>query len=807
MLRGHCWRLRVSEMSRSLSLSEKKCSSRWKVTWRELQEGNFTRSITICWSRPQKIIWDLAARTLWFQSAVLSAFSILSIALNPVNGDAAFGFADGSVKVFACLDGYAKEITAFNVENYVQKTLRKQQEEEKEVRREKPSVISSLPPWARGANAQSATASFDTTGSYGSIESPGQPDLNDADEINVDVSYPVLSMTYVCADRNVSGHSAPKKEFQFSSKHDRELLDYKQFLAVGIPGYLLCVNAYSFKIGIVHAFQQSLERKRQSLDPIFVAKDFCFHHSPWSTCLCCGVISAFQPCFTMLNVVTPSSDTSGPSGNQTETNDYQIPPFEDPSATDDNNERVSVIPRGPPPKDSVLNLPPLSAKKTPPKGAKSLDKPVTFHTRIKSSGYGSSPAPFGLRRTARKSLADSRVKGSNSSTSVGSYLKEYPTNCGLLQHYQPKHALPPKTLHQGAILHIEYSSDAKWLATSGNDRVAQACKLPFSRFNGEGSVFVGHDQAVRAVHWSQNDRMLVTVGGDKTSRLWTAESDTPLLTLQGIAPPSSIAAAAAALGSMSSAKRNTRQDIVEAHFFYMDKFLLSGCGNVARLHQFELDEVYARALSSKTNPSKKKNDVEVLENQSRKKRVAQWSFDEMQSITSLACVNGAFLSSVVVIAGSDRSIRVLDVGAGGGGRTVRVVRDAHSRAAHTVALPRPTCYTSHPSNFYDLLLSSAPDSTTHLWDIRADNCVMRFCEHVNRVHTLGVAFSPCMRYVATGSEDRVAYIYDIRTGRRLVKLKGHTDVVTSVAFNPLHPQLATAACDGTVRFYSSITSD
>ncbi|KAE9041530.1 hypothetical protein PR001_g6572 [Phytophthora rubi] len=420
-------------------------------------------------------IWDLATRTLWFQSAVLSAFSILSIALNPVNGDAAFGFADGSVKIFALLDRYAKELTAFNVENFMRKSLRKIQETEDEARQDMPQVISSLPPWARSQRAQKNSTGVSVSASYGSVDGIPQ---SDEDQGNTEISCPVLSMNDACS-----------------------------------------------------------------------------------------------------------------------------------------------------------------------------------------------------------------------------------------------------------------------------------------------------------------------------------------LTLEGIAPPSDIAAAAAAMGSMSSAKKATRQEIVEARFFYMDKFLLSACGNLVRLHQFELDEAFARASSSKAKPAKKKNDVEILENRSCKKRVAQWSFGDMQSVTSLACVNGAFLSSVAVLAGSDRSIRVLDVGAGGGGRTVRVVRDAHSRAAHTVALPRPTCYTSHPSNFYDLMLSSAADSTTHLWDIRADNCVMRFCEHVNRVHTLGVAFSPCMRYVATGSEDRAAYIYDIRTGRRLVKIKGHSEVVTSVAFNPLHPQLATASIDGTVRFYSSKRSD
>jgi WD40 repeat protein len=683
-------------------------------------------------------------------------------------------------------------------------------EAEEEERRELPRVISSLPPWARSEKAQISSAGV---GSYGSVDDTAPP--NGEEGTNTEVSCPVLSMKYVNANRAGSSTSAPKQALQFNGHEDRELLDYKQFLAVGVPGFLLSVSAHSFKIEIVHDFQNPIEGSSsasRSIDPICVAKDFCFYHPPRSSTLHCGVTSAFQPCFTMVGTAISTGRVSSPStGNQVgeadTSRDWRGSPCPDRSSSDENNEWVSVIPRGPPPKDSVLNMPPLSAKKTPPK---ILDKPVTFHTRIKSSGYGSSPSPFGTRKIppkartkARNSIAESRASGASSTSLVGTYLKEYPTHCGLLQHHQAKHALPPKTLHHGAILHIEYSSDAKWLATSGNDRVAQVCKLPFSRFGGDGNVFVGHEQAVRAIHWSHNDRMLVTVANDKTSRLWLPDSDTSSLTLQGIAPPSNVAAAAAAMGTLSSAKKATRQEVVEARFFYMDKFLLSACGNLARLHQFELDEAYARASSSKTK-TKKMNDVEVLENHSRKKRVAQWSFDDMQSVTSLACVNGAFLSSVAVIAGSDRSIRVLDVGAG---RTVRVMRDAHSRPAHTVELPRPTPYSSHPSNFYDLVLSSAPDNTIHLWDIRADNCVMKFCEHVNRVHTLGCAFSPCVRYVATGSEDRAAYMYDIRTGRRLVKLKGHTDVVTSVAFSPLHPQLATASCDCTVRFYSSETPE
>ncbi|KAI9922260.1 hypothetical protein PsorP6_002086 [Peronosclerospora sorghi] len=71
----------------------------------------------------------------------------------------------------------------------------------------------------------------------------------------------------------------------------------------------------------------------------------------------------------------------------------------------------------------------------------------------------------------------------------------------------------------------------------------------------------------------------------------------------------------------------------------------------------------------------------------------------------------------------------------------RRIYDTHSRAAHTTAaLPRSTCNTSHfylQSNLYDLFLSSAADSIVHLCDVRADNCLMRFCETLIE----GIAFS------------------------------------------------------------------
>lgn len=48
------------------------------------------------------------------------------------------------------------------------------------------------------------------------------------------------------------------------------------------------------------------------------------------------------------------------------------------------------------------------------------------------------------------------------------------------------------------------------------------------------------------------------------------------------------------------------------------------------------------------------------------------------------------------------------------------------------------------------------------------------------------------------------YLFDLGSGSIVSRLLGHSDVVSDVAFNPLHPQLASASYDAKVRFYSEL---
>ena len=105
---------------------------------------------------------------------------------------------------------------------------------------------------------------------------------------------------------------------------------------------------------------------------------------------------------------------------------------------------------------------------------------------------------------------------------------------------------------------------------------------------------------------------------------------------------------------------------------------------------------------------------------------------------------------------------------------------------------------------YNMFATASTDNSILLWDIRVPNSVCRYSGHVNRREMVKCCLSPCMKYLATGSEDRTIRIIDLRTGMREIDRIGSgvfKDVVTGVAYHPIYPQLAACSFDGTVKFF------
>ena len=75
--------------------------------------------------------------------------------------------------------------------------------------------------------------------------------------------------------------------------------------------------------------------------------------------------------------------------------------------------------------------------------------------------------------------------------------------------------------------------------------------------------------------------------------------------------------------------------------------------------------------------------------------------------------------------------------------------------------------------------------------------------HTNVIHSLAFAVPPGGRLLlASGSGDKTARIWDVATGECRRVLEGHTDSVYGVAFAPDASRLATASFDKTARIWS-----
>uniref|UniRef100_H3BZ11 Uncharacterized protein n=1 Tax=Tetraodon nigroviridis TaxID=99883 RepID=H3BZ11_TETNG len=110
-------------------------------------------------------------------------------------------------------------------------------------------------------------------------------------------------------------------------------------------------------------------------------------------------------------------------------------------------------------------------------------------------------------------------------------------------------------------------------------------------------------------------------------------------------------------------------------------------------------------------------------------------------------------------------------------------------------------FSTQAPDSYNLFLSSAVTDGVKLWDLRTLRCTRRYENHVNRCHPCSAAISPCGRFIATGSEDNCAYVYDIRSSSYLHKLQNFSDTVLNVGFNPASTQLLTGTLDGKLRLF------
>uniref|UniRef100_A0A2K6F0G3 WD repeat domain 27 n=1 Tax=Propithecus coquereli TaxID=379532 RepID=A0A2K6F0G3_PROCO len=368
------------------------------------------------------------------------------------------------------------------------------------------------------------------------------------------------------------------------------------------------------------------------------------------------------------------------------------------------------------------------------------DRPLVFHSAVRSSGYMSAPhATMFSPKTNIKNDGKRSSKCKNSFKRAEYALEDpLPTKLGRQVAAAPRPA---------AVCCVQYSGDGRRLACG----LANHLSLVFdASLTGTPAVFSGHDGAVNSVCWSHDQRWLLSAAQDRTLRVWSVRR-TELALFLG--------------------KDMFSKPIQSAQFYYMDGFILLSSGSECQLLKYHIDTC--------------KDEIKRYKQKSWSKPVCRLSMTGGVDVTSLSAVND-FYSHIVLTAGRNRTLEVFDLNVG---CSAAVIAEAHSRPVHQICQNKGSSFVTQQSQAYNLFLTSAVGDGLRLWDLRTLRCERQFEGHPSRCYPCGAAFSPCGRFVACGAEDRHAYVYEMGSSTFSHRLAGHTDTVTGVAFNPAAAQV------------------
>lgn len=724
-------------------------------------------------------VWNISDFSLVYQSQIITASPFISLAMSLQQPQVAIGSADGQVRVYDLTDGNGfRCLHHLDVEKIVRKQKEKKVQEPQLTHG--PVKISSRPSWKRLDQLE------------------GGDTVTAEDETETGSAILGLHFTYVPLNKSSKKSSSTPSFLQHENTLLNDLLDTSPMLCIGTTGSLLQINAKTLDVYRYFDLQDNILSDVLNMDTVVINAAGSVYFSQGSTPqqIWCIVGSHFQNMVNVLqwkhaaihnNEADLASAMSAVSTSD-QSNGETIGGLQE----GDKYEGLTVLSNAPLLEDSVLRSEMVKKMKEDPKAKKQKassltpqkkpghmmkDQPITFHSKIKSSGYTAAPRQTMFKpmtSSSKTPSSNSPLLHSSSSSSLSKTMdKRYPmksdppTEC----HCKIDVAERPTPINR-----IKFSEDGQYLATALSNKSAHVFKLPLGN---KGFSCTGHNNNVNGISWSHDGNWLLTSSDDKSAFLWSKGQSEPNMCIKSV------------LHNMSSDIEGQKKDkdnvvfpkeVNFARFYYMDKFILLTSGNTLYMYKYYLEQT--------------KDDIKRYLSNSKYKQVTSLSIDSQQ-ITATSAVNG-FYSYIVMCAGTNKSVSVFDMNVG---RNVRIMTDVHTRPAHVICQNEGSTFVSHPPSAYDLFVTAAAGDCIKLWDLRADRCVRRYEGHQNRTYTCGLDLSPCGRYLATGSEDKTAYIFDLRSGTYCSKLGGHNDTVSDVAFHPLYPQLVTATLDGKVRLF------
>jgi WD40 repeat protein/serine/threonine protein kinase len=365
--------------------------------------------------------------------------------------------------------------------------------------------------------------------------------------------------------------------------------------------------------------------------------------------------------------------------------------------------------------------------------------------------------------------------------------------------------------HGQYVLSVDFSHDGRQIASGSSDKTI---KIYDATTGNEIKTLVGHTDGVLSVRFSPDDRQLLSGSYDMTARLWDIASGDMLQEFRGhswwvwaaeFSPDATRLVTAGQDGKAIVWERGTSSDergalprssILDPRSLYTERTSFTGHEGAVYSARFSPDgKLVATGGYDKLvmvwNPS----EVYPVDIDARLK-----SEPERQSKSVRLAGHDGPVRSVafspngqLVVSGSeDNSIRVWDVAAAKGVKTLR----GHGSAVRACAFS--------PDRKH--LVSGADDQQIRVWDLEGYQEVRVlhatvFAGHEDAV--LSARFSRDGKQIVTASRDRTASLWDTAAGKPLRRFQeGHEFLVSAAEFFPQGDYLASGAGDNSVRVWN-----